>query len=200
MVFLRKITIHNQEYYYLYKFENNPFRKYKKYIGTKKPTKQEQKKLEKQFKEEIQKNPDTQEIHEQNIIALLQEIQEKNKYISEEAIIKLSKEMGIPAINLYGVITFYSQFKLKEPGKNHVCVCRGTACHVKKSDELLKYLEETLKIKNGDTTPDKQFSIEAVNCIGACAKAPAVMINKKVYGELDREKLKKILIKIKTNQ
>jgi len=198
MVFLRKITIHNQDYFYLFRCESNPFRKYKKYIGTKEPTKIELKKLEKEFLEEIKKNPDTQEIHEKNIIALLQEIQEKNKYVSEEAIIKLSKEMGIPAINLYGVITFYSQFKLKEPGENHICMCRGTACHVKNSGELLKNIEEMLKIKNGETTPDKKFSLEAVNCIGACAKAPAMMINKKVYGELDKNKIKKIIQKIKT--
>jgi NADH-quinone oxidoreductase subunit E len=200
MTFLRKVKIHEHDYYYLFKCEKNPFKKYKKYIGMKKPTKTEQKKLEKQFLEEIRNNPDTQEIHEKNIIALLQGIQEKNKYISEEAIIKLSKEMGIPAINLYGVLTFYSQFKLKEPGKNHVCVCRGTACHVKKSDELLLHLEEKLKIKSGETTQDKQFSLEAVNCIGACAKAPAIMINKKVYGELDKEKTNKIIQDIKIQE
>ncbi|MCC7574112.1 NAD(P)H-dependent oxidoreductase subunit E [Candidatus Woesearchaeota archaeon] len=199
MVFLRKVKIHEQDYYYLFRCESNPFKKYKKYIGTNKPNKLELKKLEKQFLEEIQKNPDTQEIQEKNIIELLQEIQEKNKYISEEAIIKISKELGIPAINLYGVLTFYSQFKLKEPGKNHVCVCRGTACHVKKSDSLLKSIEELLKIKSGETTKDKLFSLEEVNCIGACAKAPAIMINQKVYGEQNKEKTKKIIQELRIN-
>lgn len=200
MVFLRKVIIHEQEYYYLLSYTSKPFKKYKKYVGKKEPSKQELKKLEKQFLDEIKSNPDTQEIHEKNIIALLQEVQEDKGYISEEAIIKLSKEMGIPAINLYGVLTFYSQFKLKQPGKHHVCVCRGTACHVKKSDEILKALEEHLKIKNGETTKDKEFSLEAVNCIGACARAPAIMINKKVYGELDKDKSKKLIQKIRSDE
>ena len=197
MVFLRKVSIHNEDYYYLLKYKSNPFRKYKKYIGKKEPNKKELRVFEKQFLEEIKENPDTQEIHEKNIIALLQEIQETQGFVSEEAVVKLSKEMGIPAINLYGVLTFYSQFKLEAPGKNHVCVCRGTACHVKKSDEILKALEELLKIKSGETTKDGLFSLEGVNCIGACAKAPAIMINKKVYGELDKDKSKKLLLKIK---
>ncbi len=197
MVFLRKISIHDQDYYYLLDYKSNPFRKFKKYIGTKKPSNSSLKKIESAFLTEISENPDTQEIHEKNIIALLQKIQEKNGFVSEEAIIKLSKEMAIPAANLYSVLTFYSQFKLKPPGKNHICVCRGTACHVKKSDEILKFLEEHLKIKSGNTTKDGFFSLEGVNCIGACAKAPAMMINKKVYGELDKDKTKKIINKIK---
>ena len=200
MVFLRKVSIHEQDYFYLLGYTANPFKKYKKYIGKKEPTKKEIKKLQQEFMQEIRTNPDTQEMHEKNLIQLLQEIQEKQGYVSEEAIIKLSKEMGIPTINLYGVLTFYSQFKLKQPGKHHVCVCRGTACHVKKSDEILKALEEQLKIKHGETTKDKEFSLEAVNCIGACARAPAIMINKKVYGELDKDKSRKLIQKIRSEK
>ena len=197
MVFLRKVSIHDKDYYYLFKCEANPFRKYKKYVGMAKPTNSDLKKLKKDFLDEIKKNPDTQGVHEKNIIALLQDIQELNNFVSDESIVKLSKELGIPAVNLYGVLTFYSQFKLKEPGKNHVCVCRGTACHVKKSDELLKLIEDLLKIKSGETTKDMLFSLEAVNCIGACAKAPAIMINKKVYGELDKDKTRKLINKFR---
>ena len=200
MVFLRKVSIHEQDYFYLLGYTANPFKKFKKYIGKKEPTKKEIKKLQQEFMQEIRTNQDTQEMHEKNLIQLLQEIQEKQGYVSEEAIIKLSKEMGLPTINLYGVLTFYSQFKLKQPGKHHVCVCRGTACHVKKSDEILKALEEQLKIKNGETTKDKEFSLEAVNCIGACARAPAIMINKKVYGELDKDKTRKLIQKIRSEQ
>jgi NADH:ubiquinone oxidoreductase subunit E len=100
MVFLRKVKIHEQELLLLIQMRIRPLQKIQKIHRNKKPNKTELKKLEKQFLEEIHKNPDTQEIQEKNIIELLQEIQEKNKYISEEAIIKLSKEMGIPAINL----------------------------------------------------------------------------------------------------
>ncbi|MFP4568059.1 MAG: NAD(P)H-dependent oxidoreductase subunit E [Candidatus Woesearchaeota archaeon] len=197
MVFLRKVNIHSQDYYYLFHTNSNPFRKYKKYIGKTKPSSSELKNLKNEFLEFIKMNPDTQSLKDKNIIALLQEIQESNKYVSEESILRLSKELSIPSVELYGVLTFYSQFKLKEPGKNHICVCRGTACHVKKSDELLKTVEDVLKIKSGNTTEDKNFSLEAVNCIGACAKAPAIMINKKVYGELDRDKTKKLILKLK---
>ncbi|MFW6310924.1 MAG: NAD(P)H-dependent oxidoreductase subunit E [Nanoarchaeota archaeon] len=197
MVFLRKVSIHEQDHYYLFHCEKNPFKKYKKYVGVKQPSKQDLKKLSDKFLEEIKQNPDTQDIEEQNIIALLQEIQEKNKYVSEEAIIKISKEMGIPTVNLYGVLTFYSQFKLKPPGKHHICVCRGTACHVKKSDELLKITEEELNIKTGDTTKNGEFSLEAVNCVGACARAPVMTINEKLYGKLDNDKTKKIIKDLK---
>lgn len=200
MVYIRKVSINNQDYYYLLRYESNPFRKYKKYIGKKEPSSKQLKLLEKSFLNEIKNNPDTQSFKDKNIISLLQEIQERDGFVSEEAILKISKELSIPSVNLYGVLTFYSQFKLKEPGKNHVCVCRGTACHVKKSDELLKVLEETLKIKSGETTKDKLFSLEAVNCIGACAKAPAIMINKKVYGDLDKDKTRKLIIKFKAEQ
>ncbi len=200
MVFLRKVTIHDQDYHYLFYCEKNPFKKYKKYIGKKQPTKQELKKLTTEFLEEITKNPDTQNITEQNVIALLQEIQETNKFVSEEAIIKISKEMGIPAVELYGVLTFYSQFKLKAPGKNHICVCRGTACHVKKSDELLKIVEEELNVKTGNTSKNGEFSLEAVNCVGACARAPVMTINEKLYGQLDKEKTKKIISQTKNNK
>lgn len=197
MVFLRKVCIHDKDYFYLLHYSSAPFRKFKKFIGVVEPSKSELKVLCSNFLNEIKNNPDTQDIHEKNIIALLQKIQEDNGFVSEAAVIKLSKEMSIPSIRLFGVLSFYSQFKLKPPGKNHICVCRGTACHVKKSGEILKALEEQLKIKNGETSKDGLFSLEAVNCIGACAKAPALMINKKVYGEFDKIKAKNLVNKLR---
>jgi NADH:ubiquinone oxidoreductase subunit E len=192
MVFLKEVEIKGNKYYYLYHIITKPnFRKYRKFLGKNRPT--NIKETEKKFLEEIRDHPEKFEKDDKNTIEILQKIQEKEKYISEENIIKLSKELTIPAMELYGLITFYSQFKINPPGKYRISICRGTACHVKNSDELLLFIEEYLKIKSGETTDDSKFSLECVNCIGACAKAPAIMINEKVYGELTNNKLKKIL-------
>ncbi|MBU0615849.1 MAG: NAD(P)H-dependent oxidoreductase subunit E [Nanoarchaeota archaeon] len=132
-----------------------------------------------------------------NIVALLQDLQEKEGYLSKESMIKLSQELDIPGTDIFGVATFYSQFKLKKRGKFIVSICSGTACHVKNSNSLLKFLEELLEIKPGETTKDGNITLECVNCIGACAKAPAVMINDEVFGDLTKIKLKKIIKELK---
>jgi len=195
MVFVRKVTLHNKNHYYLFHTSmKDGFHKYKRYIGTKEPNKDRLKKLIKKFEEDIKKRPEIfSNENKQNIISLIQEIQEKNQFIGDADIVKLSKELDIPAVELYGVVTFYSQFKLKKPGKYKISICNGTACHVKKSEAMEKYLEKILKIKPNQTTKDNKFSLESVNCIGACARAPAMMINKQVYGELTEEKIKKII-------
>ncbi|MGV8150921.1 MAG: NADH-quinone oxidoreductase subunit NuoE [Candidatus Woesearchaeota archaeon] len=132
-----------------------------------------------------------------DIIPALQEIQSTYGYISEENAELLSKKINAPLANISGVATFYNMFRLKPIGKNHICVCRGTACHVQGSETLLSYIEKKLKIKSGEITPDGLFSLEAVNCIGACAKAPAMMINDKVYGQLTDKKIDQILNEFK---
>lgn len=135
-----------------------------------------------------------------DMIAALQEIQEKFGYISEENAEELSRKIKVPLVEISGVATFYNMFRLKPIGKYHLSMCRGTACHVQGSETLLTFLEKMLKIKAGELTPDGLFSIEAVNCIGACAKAPAMMINDKVYGQLDEKKIKHIIDDIKANE
>jgi NADH-quinone oxidoreductase E subunit len=132
-----------------------------------------------------------------NVVAILQELQKSKGYLEKEDIIQIAKQLQIPAVHMYGVATFYSMFKLHKPGKYIISMCRGTACHVKNSLALLNYLEEALKIKPGQTTKDGKISLETVNCIGACAKAPAMMINNIVYGELTKEKIKKIISELK---
>lgn len=132
-----------------------------------------------------------------NVVYSLQQIQDKHGYLPSEELIRLSKVNGIPGVNIYGVATFYNQFKLNKPAKYIVSICRGTACHVRNSEGLLEYAEELLNIKAGESTPDGLISLEIVRCIGACAKAPAIMINDTVYGELDKEKLKKLLESLK---
>lgn len=130
-----------------------------------------------------------------NVINVLQELQDTKGYLDKEDMIRISKENDIPTIDLYGVATFYSLFKLEKQGENIIKVCTGTACHVKKSEGITKEIEKILGIKRGNTTEDGKFTLETVNCIGACARAPAIMINDEVYGELTPEKIKPILEK-----
>jgi len=133
-----------------------------------------------------------------DVISALQDIQAAFGFVSEENAEVLSKKINTPLVEISGVATFYNMFKLKPVGKYHISLCRGTACHVQGSEDLLKFLEKKLKIKTGELTPDGMFSIEAVNCIGACAKAPAMMINEKVYGQLDEKKISQIIDILKT--
>ena len=193
MPYLKKVTINNNEYYYLFHTvrDKDKFRKVSKYIGKEIPKDIE--KIKKEFLAEIKKQPKPVTVPDYNVVQLLQDLQEKEGYLSKEAMIKLSKEMNIPAVFVCGVATFYSMFKLKKLGKYKISICSGTACHVKNSFLLLNYLEGLLGVKVGETTQDHKFTLEAVNCIGACAKAPAMMINDEVYGELTKGKVKKII-------
>jgi NADH-quinone oxidoreductase E subunit len=133
----------------------------------------------------------------EELIPALQEIQKEFGYLSEDNLELLSKKIHVPLAQISGVATFYNWFKLKPIGKYHISICRGTACHVNNSEHILKYLEKSLKIKAGDLTEDAVFSLECVNCIGACAKAPAMMINDIVYGELTEKKVDEILSALK---
>lgn len=127
-----------------------------------------------------------------NIISLLQEAQEAFGYIPEKAVLWFSKKLDIPASRFYGVATFYTQFHLKPRGENVVTVCRGTACHVKGSERLLNRLLIEVGIPPGeDTTEDLKFTVEKVNCVGACGIAPVIILNKKVHGKMTLDKLMK---------
>ncbi len=132
-----------------------------------------------------------------DLMAALQEIQKEFGYLSEDNLILLSKQIRVPLAQISGVVTFYNWFKLKPIGKYHISICRGTACHVNNSEQMLTFLEKRLKIKSGDLTEDGVFSLECVNCIGACAKAPAMMINDTVHGELTEKKISEILDELK---
>ncbi len=128
-----------------------------------------------------------------NYISVLQSIQDEFGFIPKNETLEISKALDIPYVKLWGVATFYSQFKLKKEGEKIIQVCDGTACHVNHSEELTKALEEELDLKAGETTKDGKFTLEVVNCIGACAKAPAIMMDEQVYGDLDAKKVKKII-------
>lgn len=132
-----------------------------------------------------------------DLIPAMQEIQKNYGYLSRENLDLLSKKINIPMSHIYGVATFYTMFKFSPRGKYHISVCRGTACHVHNSEDLLKHIEKKLNIKAGEITKDNLISLECVNCIGACAKAPAIMINEEVYGNLDTDKVDEILLGLK---
>jgi len=114
-----------------------------------------------------------------HLIGLLQDVQDVYGYIPEIAIIDIAEFLGLPTSSVFGVATFYNQFRLTPLGKNVINVCRGTACHVKDSANILFALENELGIKVGMTTRDKEFTIEQVACIGACSIAPVISINGK---------------------
>ena len=128
-----------------------------------------------------------------NLIQMLNEVQEHYGYIPMNAQKTLSEFLNVPMAEIYGVITFYSRFTLKPKGKYNVAVCLGTACFVKGSEKLLDTAKETLKIKEGETTEDGKFSLEATRCIGACGLAPVFTVNDEVYGKATPDLMKKVI-------
>ncbi|MBP7795150.1 MAG: NADH-quinone oxidoreductase subunit NuoE [Elusimicrobiales bacterium] len=134
------------------------------------------------------------------LIPVLQEVQQTDGYISMDAIKEIAKHFKISSSKVYGVATFYNQFRFEPKGKYHVMVCRGTACHVKGSLSCLNMVEEILKIKAGKTTKDGLFSIETVACMGACGLAPVVNINGEFYASMTPDKLKKLIDDIKKKE
>lgn len=132
--------------------------------------------------------------NDDNIITVLQDIQNSFGYVPREAVEWFSKKTYIPASKFYGVVTFYSQFHLKPRGKNIVTVCCGTVCHVKGASKVISKLRDELKLKGDEqTTRDMLFTLEHVNCVGACSIAPVVIVNDKVFGKQTADKMVKNL-------
>lgn len=127
------------------------------------------------------------------LIPLLQSAQESYGYIPESAIDHISEIVGIPSADIYGVITFYSQFRLKPMGKNIIKVCDGTACHVNSSTAIIRTIEGELQISNDETTEDGLFTMQKVACLGCCSLSPVIMINDETYGLLTPKKVQQIL-------
>ncbi len=123
------------------------------------------------------------------LIPLLQDIQERAGYLSQDSICRVADHLRLPESKVFGVATFYNQFKLNAPGKYLIQLCRGTACHVKGSFDLLEALKSELGVEEGQTTRDGLFTLEVVACIGCCSLAPVVNINGEYYGRLDKKKL-----------
>lgn len=135
-----------------------------------------------------------------NLIPLLQGTQDIYGYIPKEAFRKISDEAGIKLSDIYGVATFYAQFRLNPVGKHIVKVCHGTACHVQNANEVTESLQDALKIKDGETTEDGLFTLESVACLGCCSLAPVMMIGDETYGKLDGKQAVKIVKNIKIKE
>lgn len=133
----------------------------------------------------------------ETLLPKLIEEQKKEGYISEKAIKRISDETNIPVSRVYATTSFYSQLHTKKQGKYVIEICNSPSCYLNDSLNVIKFIEKELKIRSGETTKDKLFSLHICSCIGCCDKSPAMMINKKVYGKLTEEKIKKILAKLK---
>jgi len=128
--------------------------------------------------------------NEGNLISILQDIESEFGYLREDAINWVSERLDVPPAKFYGIATFYAQFHLKPKGKNVITACCGTACHVKGSERLINSLVKELAIPAGeDTSEDLKFTVEKVNCVGACSIAPVIIINKIVHGKMTPDKL-----------
>ncbi|MBC2721468.1 NADH-quinone oxidoreductase subunit NuoE [Desulfosporosinus sp.] len=129
------------------------------------------------------------------LIPILQGAQEVYGYLPAHVIKHISKAIRIPVARIYGVVTFYAQFRLTPVGRNLINICLGTACHVRGGAKVVETIEKELKIKDGSTTEDGRFTLEVVACIGACGLAPVISINNEVHGRLSPDKIAGILAK-----
>jgi NADH-quinone oxidoreductase subunit E len=129
------------------------------------------------------------------LIPILQLVQQKLTYLPGEAIHLVADHLDIPSSEVYGVATFYNQFRFNPPGKNPIKVCLGTACHVKGGDIILENFERKLEIKEGETTPDREFSVDRVACVGCCALAPVAVVGETVHGHMQPSKVEGLVLR-----
>jgi NADH-quinone oxidoreductase E subunit len=136
----------------------------------------------------------------ETLIPLLQAVQERFGFLPEEALDAIGKHLGVSTAKVYGVATFYNQFRLKPVGTHTVRVCRGTACHVRGSKLLLDTFSGELGINPGETTPDGEFTLETVACLGACSIAPVVTVNEDFHGAVQPREVGKLLKQYKESK
>ena len=127
------------------------------------------------------------------LIPLLQRAQETDGFLTRDRITEIHKESGIPLAQIYGVATFYAQFRMTPIGKNLIRVCHGTACHVSGAKDITRAVEDHLQINTGETTADRLFTLETVSCLGCCSLAPVIMINNSTHGNLTEKEVKKVI-------
>lgn len=129
----------------------------------------------------------------ENIIPILQKVQEKFTYLPEDLMAEIAKYTHVPPSDIYGVATFYAQFRFTPTGKNIVSVCRGTACHVRGAPRIFEEIIDQLGLEDEGTTEDMEYTVETVACVGCCALAPVITINEEVHGDLTKQKVKKLI-------
>ena len=149
---------------------------------------------EEDFKEKTRAILGSFEPQQKNLIPLLQRIQAGLGYLPQEAMLEVARFLKIPEIDVYGVVTFYNQFRLTPPGKHSVRVCMGTACHVKGGHITLAAWQRRLTISPGETTPDREFDLDTVACVGCCAMAPVTVVDRKVEAKVDPTRVDGILL------
>jgi len=144
-------------------------------------------------------------VHKHNVepgavIPILQEIQEAYGHVPPVAIQRVAEHMNIPASEIYGIVTFYAQFRLQPLGKNLVRVCHGTACHLSGAEMVAEALAQTTGAKEGETSPDDLFTVERVACLGCCSLAPCIMINNETHGRLTPESVDKLVAEMRKQE
>ncbi len=199
MPYLKKVNIKGNDYFYLFHTvrDGDKFRKLSKYIGKVEPSREELKKLKEEFTRKIEGNVLTKMGEERkpkvNVLGALREMQEKNGCLPENKINALSKEIGMPVVEIYDMASFYSIFSFDKKGKKVVRICNSPSCYLNGSLNVLDEAKRLLGIKVGETTKNGKFSLELTSCIGCCDKAPAIMVNDELITNLTKEKLKKLL-------
>jgi NADH-quinone oxidoreductase subunit E len=133
------------------------------------------------------------------LIPLLQQVQGALGYVPEDAVYLISEKTGVPASEVFGVLTFYAQFRLKPRGRNMISVCLGTACHVLGAGKILDALQRHLDVEPGETTSDREFTLAEVRCLGSCSLAPVMVVNEDTYGRLTPDRAVKIVERYRNN-
>jgi len=128
------------------------------------------------------------------LVPILQEVQDSLGYLPERAMLEIAKFTGVPDSHVYSVASFYAQFRLLPLGRKRVAVCRGTACHIRGAPQILSTIEKTISLKEGETSDDLEYTLETVACIGCCALAPCIRINREVSGEMTPKKAKELFL------
>jgi len=142
---------------------------------------------------EIDAIMETYEGKPSSILAILQDVQEKEKYLPREALEYISQKMQLPLTNVFRIATFYNALSLKPRGRHTIDVCLGTACHVRGGNKIMEKLERDLGVPVGETTKDQRFTLTSVRCLGCCSLAPVMVVDEKVYGRLAQEKVSGLL-------
>jgi NADH:ubiquinone oxidoreductase subunit E len=148
------------------------------------------------MEEKLQAIVDRYKSGRSTLVGVLQDVTQDFGYLPEEALREISRAIEVPVSLFYSLATFYKSFRLQPIGKKHVCVCVGTACHVRGSAQVVDVLERELSIKAGQTTPDGNYTLETVNCLGACALGPLVTVNGEYHSKLDQKGAQKLLKKL----
>ncbi len=131
--------------------------------------------------------------HRDSLISILQDVQSEYRYLPEDALKQVARRLGLPLIQVYGVATFFKAFSLQPRGQHIVKVCLGTACHVRGAPRVLDEVKRQLDVEPGETTQDTQFTLETVNCLGACALGPLLVVDSDYQGQISAGKVKRVL-------